>query len=184
MNDGSDIDMQDALETFVDRKLARVWTMLPGVVRNVSADGLRVTVQPTVCNLLNSGEQVEIAPIDNVPVQWPMTNRGGFISRLQDGDGVMLMFSALGFGGYLSQNEVEVTDTDGLLRHGLADCVAVPGLFPFSMTPTDVPASGCVVWYEDTSITLDKGVTLKDSYGNTIKTSSSGVLINDHLKVS
>lgn len=179
-----DLDMQEALETFVDRKLARVWTMLPGVVRNVSPDGLKVTVQPTVCNLLPSGEQVEIAPIDNVPVQWPMTARCGLLSRLQEGDGVMLVFGALGFGGYLSQNEVEVTDTDGLLRHGLADCVAVPGLFPFSMTPTDIPETGCVMWYENTSITLDKGVTLKDSHGNTVETSSDGVLINKHLKVT
>lgn len=179
-----DLDMQDALEAFVDRKLARVWTMLPGVVRDVSADGLRVTVQPTVCNLLNTGEQVEIAPIDNVPVQWPMTARGGMISRLQAGDGVMLMFGALGFGGYLSQNEVEVTDADSLLRHGLADCVAVPGLFPFSMTPTDVPETGCLIWHENTTVKIDKGVSIKDGHGNTVVADSGGVTINGHLKVT
>ena len=131
----------DTLQKFLDSRLLNVHTMLPGTITKYSGHTDRkATVLPMVKTKLLNGSDLPIQPIDNVPVVFPSSNTFSLLFPVKAGDGCIIIFSEAGIGNYLS-GAGEVKEADDLSRFSLTDAVCVPGLWPFSLAPTNTNLS-------------------------------------------
>jgi len=129
----------DVMDQFLFSRLLNVHTCLPGEIQEYYGHKERkAKVKPLVKMKTIKNENVEIQPIDGVPVIFPgSTKTHNTLYPLKKGDGVLLLFAENPIGNYLSGNS-EV-DSDDLTRFALTDCIAVPGLWSFSNIPQPVP---------------------------------------------
>ena len=127
-------DFIQSLETFLQARLEDVHTMLPGRVVSYDADTRLATVKPSVALRSLHGEIFDIKPIDSVPVVWPGSADFSIVGQLRNGDGVTLLFSESGLGGWLRGASTDA-EADDETRFSLHDAIAVPGLHAISRIP-------------------------------------------------
>jgi len=118
--------VENIMSTWLDDKLAEMHTAVPAII-NSYRDG-RAEVQPLL-KMKYKGQTVEPKPIPNVPVIFPQTQAGKIIFPVAKGDGVLLIFSEQGIGGYLDSTGTYPVDADSNLRFDYSDAIAIIGLF-------------------------------------------------------
>lgn len=127
-------DIMQSMEVWLQSRLEDVHTMLPGCVQSYNPETRLATVKPTVLFRSLHGDNIDIPPIDSVPVIWPGSTDFSVQGTLEAGSGVMLVFSEAGIGGWL--RGTQDADADDETRFSLHDAVAVPGLWPVSRVPS------------------------------------------------
>ena len=130
--------LQEALRASFDYLTADMYTTIPGIVVSVTnQDENRVVVQPAI-NLVSHDmfEVSERPPVMDVPYITPQSIQGGLSFPVQAGDPVTLVFSMRGLDTWKAGNGYPTTPSDRR-KFDIRDCVAVPGLFPFSENPNN-----------------------------------------------
>ena len=141
-------NMLQVLDQWMANFLEEIHTCIPGRVETYSGHAeRRARVVPMVRQFLQNGELVEIKPIDDVPVLFPSSAGGALLMPLKAGDGVMLYFSEVGIGKFLHGKANVIADADDPSRFSLSDCVAIPGLWPFSAVPKLTEALDDRPWF-------------------------------------
>jgi|SRR5690606_25052978 len=124
---------QEMLVDSFDYHISDIYTSIPGIV--VAVDNLeeqRITVQPSVNMRSADGVTVsERPPILNVPLHMPVTKQGGLTYPISVGTPVFLIFSMRGLQNWKRSNGYPTTPSD-IRKFDIRDCVAIPGIYPFS----------------------------------------------------
>jgi len=128
--------LQDVLKDSFNYETSQMHTAIPAVI--VSVDNLaeqRVTVQPTI-NMRDDTLSINTKrpPIVNVPLQMPITSKGGVSLPISPGDSVMLVFSMRGMTTWKNSNG-EFSPPPDMRKFDIKDCIAIPGVYPFKKSP-------------------------------------------------
>lgn len=183
---GRPTDLSSVLEQIMFSFMENIHTISVGrIEKYYGHESRRAVVMPLVRPWLQCGAVVEQKPIDNVPVVFPSTSGAGVILPVREGDGVLLLFAESGIGEFLVANRLFPVDADGPTRFASTDCIAIPGLWPFAATPAKkVPNDTTLVYHGETEIALsDDGFSVRDGAGNVLRSTSSGLIINENLEV-
>lgn len=144
------LEFAEIVEMSVKALLEGVHTVIPGrVVSYNGHDKRTATVQPVVRLPMVSGPLLDIPPIDGVPVAFPSTAAGSLLFPLAKGDGVLILFSEVGIGRFLSAKAGAISDPGTTGRHALSDAIAIPGLWSVPTVPQqakDVAADSTVLY--------------------------------------
>lgn len=141
-------NMLQVLDQWMANFLEEIHTCIPGRIEAYSGHAeRRARVVPMIRQHLQNGELVEIKPIDDVPVMFPSSAGGALLMPLKAGDGVLLCFSEVGVGKFLHGKANVIADADDPSRFSLSDCVAIPGLWPFSAVPKLTEATDDRPWF-------------------------------------
>ena len=120
-------------------------TCLPGIVHAYDAATRRATVQPAIDILTTDGRTIPRPLVANVPVVTPAGGGWSVSLPLATGDPVLLVFSQRGLTGFKRAHERAAPDADRLMA--MADCIAIPGFGPISLT--EVSSDGIVLQSND-----------------------------------
>jgi len=124
----------DIMDAWLDARFRNIHTMIPGKIESYSGHTERkAKVKPLVRLRAVNGEELDIPPIDNVPVIFPSSGTFSLLYPLKKGDGCLILFSEVGIGAYL-KGKVEVT-ADSLSKFALTDAICIPGLWSFRNVP-------------------------------------------------
>lgn len=124
----------EALAEFVSDRLRRVNTVLPGRIESYNPTTGKAEVRPLLREKYADGEVVEPPVIANVPVVFPRTAAASITLPVARGDGVLLLFCQRSLDTWLSTGGM--ANPDDVRMHSLSDCIAIPGLVPFSVGGT------------------------------------------------
>jgi hypothetical protein len=118
------------IKAFVEDMLRRVNTALPGRIESYNASTGKAEVQPLLQERYADGAVLTLPRIANVPLVFPRTVAASISMPVAAGDGVLLLFCQRSLDTWLSTGGIK--EPDDIRMHSLSDCIAVPGLFPFS----------------------------------------------------
>lgn len=138
--------MAEVLRDVIEHRLGGVHVCMPGQV--VSYDPLTQTaeVQPTLRNVIETGdgttEALAYPTISSVPVAHPRAGAWFVHMPLAAGDSVVLVFGERSLDEWRARGGVNV-DPDDLRKHHLSDAIAIPGnLYPDSQALPALTAFG------------------------------------------
>jgi hypothetical protein len=122
------------LRNLIASSQAGVFTALPGVVEEFFEDTKSARVRPSVMRISRSAdgerETSEFPPINRVPVIFPGSGGVRVKFPVSRGDHVLLLFSHSALDNWLETGRV--LDQGDDRHHDINDCVAIPGIQPFS----------------------------------------------------
>lgn len=131
--------MQELLSAQFDYHMSDVYTAIPGVIVSVKdMGGMYVDVQPSIhMRMEGERESVPRPPISNVPLQLPVSTKGGVTFPVTAGDPVFLVFSMRGLDTWKTSDGTSATPSD-LRKFDIRDCIAIPGAYPLGSSPNAV----------------------------------------------
>lgn len=114
-------------------------TAIPGVVVTVrqSLHQMTVDVQPMVSFMTEDGESIDRPVVLNVPIHFPTSKKSGMTFPVEPGDPVMLVYSMRNMDSWKRQDGTQSAIPADNRKFDKKDCVAIPGVFPFSQSPND-----------------------------------------------
>lgn len=127
--------MQDGIEYYT----RQIHTAIPGVVVTVrqSLHQMTVDVQPMVSFMTEDGESIDRPVVLNVPIHFPTSKKSGMTFPVEPGDPVMLIYSMRNMDSWKRQNGTQSAIPTDNRKFDKKDCIAIPGVFPFSQSPND-----------------------------------------------
>lgn len=127
--------VQDGIEYFS----RQMYTAIPGVVVTVrqSLHQMTVDVQPMVSFMTEDGEAVDRPVVLNVPIHFPTSKKSGMTFPVEPGDPVMLIYSMRNMDTWKRQDGTQSAIPTDNRKFDKKDCIAIPGVFPFSQSPND-----------------------------------------------
>ncbi len=168
-------DFTETVRNIVNSRLSTVYTALPAVVESFKNG--KATVKPAVS--IAGSDKLPV--LGDVPVMFPSSKTAGIVFEVSKGDPVLLVFATSSLDEWLQSNGTD-TDTDDPRRFDLTDAIAIPGLFPFGNAPELSATDGCVMNYEDTTITIKKSgdIVLGGKSAKALVTDTFVDLFNTH----
>lgn len=122
-------NLTDAIKQAVTAGINCIHTALPAVVTKYDPTGPKVEVKPQIKRVYTDGTVIPLPVIVSVPVVFPRTARFRFSYPLEEGDGVLLVFSERSLETWLARGQdVEPQDRR---KFDLSDAIAIPGLWAF-----------------------------------------------------
>jgi hypothetical protein len=118
------------IAAFVADQLREVNTALPGRIESYNANTGKAEVQPLLKERYADGDVITLPRIPNVPLVFPRTQAASISMPVAAGDGVLLLFCQRSLDKWLSLGGIK--EPDDIRMHSLSDCIAIPGLVPFS----------------------------------------------------
>lgn len=135
----------ETLRRILDGQRAELHTAMPGTVKSYDASAQTADIRPGLRRVIPSREETEDETVEelpilpSVPVVWPRAGDFFLHAPLQEGDGVLVIFSEADINAWLDGS---VSANPSLPeRHGLSGAVAIPGLFP-SASPIGSVSAG------------------------------------------
>lgn len=124
---------QELMEASFDYQTNNLYTALPGIVVTVRDDfnQLSVDVQPTVNIKNKDGTTKERPVVLNVPVQMPSSSTAALTFPINVGDPVLLVYAMRSLDTWKRGQGRAVLPNDNR-KFDKRDCVAIPGIWPFS----------------------------------------------------
>ena len=122
-----------------NRMAGQIRCAMPGVIQSFDPVTQTATVQPAIKMRVNIGEgvkQMDMPPIDNVPVVLPFAQGAGFLLTLpiKAGDECLIVFSDRSMDNFMQSGGVQPTvatasdDTTTPRAHSLSDAICIPGI--------------------------------------------------------
>jgi hypothetical protein len=148
----------------VESRLFDLHTSLPGIVESFDASKNTVNVQPALIRVYETGEEVQLPIINQVPIVYP-SGMGGKCSitfPLTAGDSVFLIFSERSLDNWKQKGGV--VDPVDPRKFNLTDAVAIPGANPFT-SPLKVDPANLVISNGETQIILEPSGMVKFTNG-------------------
>ena len=177
-------NLTDTLDIFLKSRLEQIHTCIPGKIISYSGHKKRIAVvQPLIKLETNTGQSIELKPIQNVPVVFPSSKNFSMTFELEKGDGVMLHFSEVGIGNFL--NGGDIVEPDDMSRFSLTDAIAIPGLFGGGRVPNlGDSEKGLNLIYKKSKLQISEtDFNIEDGEGNTIKSTGKSIILNSNLEV-
>ena len=142
-----DSELLQTLMSFWDARVKWLNTVKVGLIVEYDKDTSRAVVQPAIDLLTADGERVEMPLISDVPVMW--IGSGGFYthSKINRGDGVLLLFSDRSLEEFKLTFRRSATDRASMMD--LKDAVALAG---FGKLRKSALADGFWMQKEDASV--------------------------------
>lgn len=125
---------EDIFSKYVETALKNVHTCLPGRIESYTKSQRKAKVKVLIRYRTDLETEIEIPPIDNVPVIFPSGKNFTLEWPLEKNDGCLVLFSEEGIGNFLNSTNQEV-DPDSYARFQLTDAICLPGLFSFKGVP-------------------------------------------------
>lgn len=131
--------LSEFIQDGVEYATKQMYTSIPGVVVTVrsSLHQMTVDVQPMVSFMTEDGESVDRPVVLNVPIHFPTSKKSGMTFPVEPGDPVMLVYSMRNMDSWKRQNGTTSAIPTDNRKFDKKDCVAIPGVFPFSESPND-----------------------------------------------
>ena len=146
--------LADAIVNTFWSLISSIHTCLPGRIEKYTRTEQKANVKPLIKKKYLDGTAVEFPVIPNVPIVFPRTKRGGITFPLEQGDGVLLVFSERALDRWLSSGEdVEPGD---YRKFDLSDAIAIPGLFSFKQPNLATNDDDVEIHNEGQRITIKK----------------------------
>ena len=158
----NEFTLAEVLTAHTQAALENVHTAIPGVVLSYDGHAARTaTIQPAVRLPMTSGPILDIPPITGVPIVFPSTAAGSLLFPVSKGDTVLLVFSEVCTGNFLSGDGQDLANPDATHRHSLSSPIAIPGLYPAQNVPAAPSAdSGSTVLVSAEGALIEVGSTL------------------------
>lgn len=179
-----EIGLGELITQFIDYKLDAVNTAIPAVVLAAKENGrnLMLDVQPSISILTRDGEVIAQSSILNVPMQQPASSVAGMIFPVNVGDTVLLVFSQKGIDTWKYGSGSPTGPTD-FRKFDRKDCIAIPCIFPSSLSMARESKQGSDYAVGDTVVYNRKGsnpveIVLKQSGDIVINAKSGSATIN------
>ena len=141
----------------------------PGIIRAYNATTRTADIQPVLNRQFLDGTDMILPVIPDVPVVMPGGNGCSISLPLKKGDLVLLVHSQKSMDRWLESTTGDRVHPQDLRRNHLSDAIAIPGLYPFSMSPNNSLADS------------DKDVIIANNIGTANETSlrlkSNGVAV-------
>lgn len=141
-----------ALRNFTLDILNEVHTCMPGRIEKYDYTQQRAEVKPLLKRAMKDGTQLEYPNITDVPVCFPSGNDASITFPLSKGDSVLLLFSERSLNNWVNTGNDSNTELDKL--HCLTDCIALPGIIPFSSTSKASNNDDVEISYKNQKITI------------------------------
>lgn len=126
----SELTLSDFFDTAISSVLENIHTTIPGRVKSYAGHKTRLAiVQPSIRLPMLAGPSLDVPAIHGVPMVFPSTGSGSLLFPVKPGDGVLIVFSEVGFGKFMASATGDVVDADSVHRHALTDAIAIPGMF-------------------------------------------------------
>lgn len=139
-------ELVNTLQRWMQTQQEGMHTAIPAKILSYSGHETRLaSVQPLVRMQVDSGDIVDLPPIDNVPVVFPCTARSAVLFDLEENDNVLLLFAETGIGAYIDSDGKTIVDPDDHSRFSLTDAIAIPGLNPSNFELPSKISSGLVL---------------------------------------
>lgn len=183
--------LPDVLEEWFDSMMDQVHTVLPGKILSYDDEKRIAQVKIEVKLPFQTGELLEVPPIDNVPV-WGLVSSQFSLKYDPTGDGCLILFSSVAIGNYLANTGDSLQEPESLRKFALTDAIAIPGLFPGAKLPDSSKTPSIVVENNEIKVNtpdggslqlLDGSFSIADSSGNTVESGPSSVKVNGNLEV-
>lgn len=162
--------LSDIINTSIWNILSEVNTLLPGKIVSIDINKCKATVKPLIKKRFTNGQVLAIEPIPNVPVIFQRTKNGHSYIPIEKGDFCLLGFMQRSIDNWVSSGGD--IDPDDNRKFDLSDCIALPGLFPFTENFVPSATNSAEFKYKNTSLKLT---------GNKIRLGSSLVDIISQL---
>lgn len=167
-------DLSGAINQLISSVLDDVHTCLPGKIVKYDEGQRKATVK-VLTKLINTQNKViDVPEIDDVPVVFPSSKKFKFTFPLENGDGVLLLFSETSLGNYLTGTGI--VEADDSTQFNLNDCIALPGLYSFTSVTQANNAQNYI------EVTKAGGINVKGTSAIDIK-SSGTITINNNLTI-
>lgn len=130
------VGLTDVISKFIDDFSVGMYTAMPGVVETVHNGGqdLRVDVLPLFNTEFADGTIKEPVSIDNIQIMMPGTLDSMVSFPIKKGTPVLLVFCQRDMSGFRHGNASTYTPEEDR-RMSIQDAVAIPGIFPFGLSP-------------------------------------------------
>lgn len=131
--------LSEFVQDGVEYATRQMYTAMPGVIVTVrqSLHEMTVDVQPMVSFMTEDGESVDRPVVLNVPIKFPTSKKSGMSFPVEPGDPVMLIYSMRNMDSWKRQDGVQSAIPTDNRKFDKKDCVAFPGVFPFSQSPNN-----------------------------------------------
>lgn len=183
---------ETALAGMIDGKIAGIFTAMPGRVESYNSATQKAVILPLVkvAHTDENGARVarEIAPLVDVPIQFPGMGQFRITMPVNSGDIVLLIFASCSLDRWLSSGGV--TDPGDDRHHDLSDAIAIPGLYSFNRLPTDASQAAMVLHGEEIrlgSSSATDGVAMKsdlDALKSFLTSAPDGLAYGTGLKTA
>lgn len=129
-----ELGLQEILNNSMDYYMSNIYTSMPGVIVSVDLANMRAEVKPAI-NIRDSDgvDVVERPTILNVPIQLPVSDKGGLTFPIGSGCPVELRWSMRGLDKWKRGNGLPDSPPD-IRRFDIRDCIATPGIYPQSLS--------------------------------------------------
>lgn len=154
--------LPDVIKAAIESHVAGLHVALPGIVEKYDAEkqvaDVVIAVRAPMRTLAGDVSYLDFPTLPEVPIAWP--SGGGYFAAfpLAKGDPVMLVFSEVATGEYLSNGSK--SDPLDTRRHSLGYPVAIPGAArPEPKAIKDAPTTGVVIGKDDAETQIHVGAT-------------------------
>lgn len=164
---GDNLELVEVLQRWLDVQFEGVHTCVPGKILSYSGHSTRIArVEPLVALRTDTGAQVDLPIIDQVPVVFPSSQDSAIVFPVKEGDCVLLVFSESGIGGFLASDGSRQVPPDDQSRFSLTDAIAIPGLWPTNgKSLSGLPDEGLVVAHKSSIIHIDDSGNIRIDAG-------------------
>lgn len=176
-----EVSISEVITSLIEYNMRDKYTAIPAIILTVKNVGtsLFVDVQPLVSIRNKDGTVTQQATILNVPLQQPSSSIGGMVFPVKENDNVLLVFSMRGIDMWKRGDGTPSAASDYRMFSKM-DCIAIPCIFPASMTP--VPANKHTAGYSVGDVALYNNMG-----GNMVEIilkTSGDVIVNSPGKVT
>jgi hypothetical protein len=155
--------------------LNNVHTAMPGIIVDYDSETNKATIQPALNKNYTTGP-LPLPILENVPVMFQRSDSFTFHFPIKEGDYVLLIFVERSIdlwkavGGQVTPNDKRKFD--------LSDAIAIPGLMPFTETPTENNNEDFVLSYAGSTIRIksDGAIVIETSLTVAIGTQTTELL--------
>ena len=178
---------EPSFKTAIDYGVASAFsgmcTALPGIIESYDPEKGAV-VRPAVVLQYPDGTTVDVPQLSGVPVVWPSCKNGSVTFPLERGDGVLLVFAQRSLDEYLTTGNEMAPADDRMFD--INDAVAIPGLYPFSGTPTPANNTDFQISFKDQVIKIkpDGTIEIGGTGAEKLVTDAFMGVYNSHTHVS
>ena len=147
-----DPNFVQAFNLFIDTKINRIHTALPGKIVDYNFTNRSASIQPLLNRQYADDTILTLPVIYNVPIIFPSAGNASLIFPVETGDSVLLIFSERSTDEWKSTGDQSLPSDPR--SYDLTDAIAIPGLFSLNKTSQQIQANRVELTYNQFKISI------------------------------
>lgn len=175
-------NLTDAIGQAIRSTLNNIHTALPAIITKYDPTGPKAEVKPQIKKIYTDNTVIALPAIVSVPVVFPRTSRFRLSFPLEEGDGVLLVFSERSLETWLARGE-DVAPQD-VRKFDLSDAIAIPGLWAFgkgmiidSGEELELALDNVKITTDGTDFIITNGTAIIKSDGGTVDVNNGNLTV-------